>query len=200
MKILITGTSSGVGKELANRLQHFDVIPLSRSILDLSITNDLLDYNIDKVDMLINCAGTGIGGKIDLVNHSDVDVIEILNTNLLAPVILCKKALKLNPNCAIVNITSTNNNRYYAGDLVYSLSKQALATFGSMLRIEYPNVHLLEVRLGLTKTNFNQNRYLKEPERYVDIYQQPHLLISEAVDKIIAVLFDRTIKTIEVSV
>ena len=68
-----------------------------------------------------------------------------------------------------------------------------------MLRIEYPSVDLLEVRLGLTKTNFNNNRYAKYPERYVDVYQHTYQTVDHAVDKIVLVLFDKSIKIIEVS-
>lgn len=199
MKILLTGASSGLGQELNLRLHHHNVLSITRSDLDLSNTNSVVNYQVDSVDMLINCAATGIGGKIDLINHNINDVVTILNTNLLAPVLLTKKALAANPNCKIVNITSTNNNRYYPNDLIYSLSKQALSDFGRMLRVEYPNVNLLEVRLGLTKTDFNNNRYSNEPGRFVDIYQYPHLTVDQAVDKIMSVLFDPVTKFIEIS-
>jgi short-subunit dehydrogenase len=199
MKILITGVTSGIGLSLSNKLQTHQVVGLSRHELDLSDPVAVAEYSVDCYDMLINCAGTGVGGKIDFVNHCDHDAVKILNVNLISPMLLSKKALKENPNCKIVNITSTNNNRYYPNDLVYSLSKQALADFGDMLRVEYPNVSLLEIRLGLTKTNFNHTRYAKYPDRFSDIYQYPHLLADQAVNKIVSVLFDPIIKTIEVS-
>lgn len=199
MKILITGTSSGLGAELASRLHHCDLTVSTRSVLDLSNIKNVIDYEFDFQDMLINCAGTDIGGKIDFVNHQCNDVATIMTTNLLSPMILTSKALKINPACKIVNITSTNNNRYYPKNLAYSLSKQSLSTFGSMLKVEYPDVSLLEVKLGLTKTNFNHNRYAAYPERFSDIYSLPHLTVKQAADQILAVLFDNTVKLIEVS-
>lgn len=199
MNILITGTSSGIGLELSNRLSSCDVQALTRLDLDLSNLSSVSSYNIGYTDMLINCAATGIGGKIDLVNHHDNDIVNILNTNLLAPILLTKKAIIENPKCKIVNITSTNNNRYYPNDLIYSLSKQALSDFGTMLKVEYPDVDLLEVRLGLTKTEFNNNRYIKEPDRFVDIYQNKHLTVDEVVDRLMPVLFDSLIKFVEIS-
>lgn len=198
MKITITGTSSGVGEYLASTLQEeHSVTRISRNECDLSkpIPNNI----IDSCDMLINCAGTGVGGKIDFVNHNPNDIYEILHTNLLAPVELARQALKLNEHCKIVNVTSTNNKRYYPNDLVYSLSKRALADFGNMLTVEYPAVRTLEVRLGLTGTMFNKNRYKKDPDRYYDIYQNRHLTVKQAGGRIMNVLFDDTIKFIEIS-
>lgn len=198
MKITITGTSSGVGQHLASILQDKHTVTcISRDECDLSkpIPNDLISY----CDMLINCAGTGIGGKIDFVNHHPEDINEILHVNLLAPIELTRQALKKNEDCKIVNITSTNNNRYHPNDLAYSLSKRALAEFGNMLRVEYPDIRLLEIQLGLTETNFNDNRYKKEPDRYNDIYHNRHLTVNQVGDRILNVLFDDTIKFIEVS-
>lgn len=199
MKILITGTSSGIGLELSNRLSCHDVLALTRNDLDLSNIDFVSSYNFTCVDMLINCAATGVGGKIDFVNHRDSDIVDIINTNLVAPMLLTKKALATNPQCKIVNITSTNNNRYYPNDLIYSLTKTSLSKFGSMLKIEYPDVKLLEIKLGLTKTNFNNNRYKTQPQRFFDVYQYPHLTVEQAVNRIMDVLFDPTVKFVEVS-
>lgn len=198
MKITVTGTTSGVGQYLASKLQEKHLVTcITRNECDLSkiIPSD----TIGTCDMLINCAGTGIGGKIDFAKHNPEDINEILHVNLLAPIELTRQALKKNEYCKIVNITSTNNNRYYPNDLAYSLSKRALADFGNMLTVEYPEVRVLEVRLGLTETMFNENRYKKEPSRYQDIYHNRHLTVEEAGDRILNVLFDDTIKYIEVS-
>lgn len=199
MKITITGTASGIGFELVNRLQHHDVTALTREKLDLSDIDAVVDYDLGPCDLLINCAATDVGGKIDFANHEIRHVVDILNTNLLSPVLLSKHALAANANCKIVNITSTNNNRYYPNNLTYSLSKQSLASFGAMLKIEYPDVQYLEVRLGLTKTNFNNNRYRYNPDRFNDVYANSHLTVDQVADRILDVLFDSSVKLIEVS-
>lgn len=202
MKILITGTSSGVGAGLARSLMTgHDIISLNRSILDLSLIDQVQQYDIPQIDMLINCAGVDIGGKIDFTNHQSTNVVEIMNTNLVSPMLLVQKALIKNNKCKIVNITSTNNKKYYANNLAYSLSKKALSLFGDMLRVDYPELNYLEVQLGLTKTNFNINRYNngKCMDRYIDIYSNPHLTIEQASAHIVSILFDQT-TFIEVSV
>jgi short-subunit dehydrogenase len=198
MNITITGTNSGVGEYLALRLRENHIVNcITRDSCNLS--KPISDILVTACDMLINCAGTGVGGKIDFVNHRPEDILEIMHVNLLAPMELTRQALKQNKNCKIVNITSTNNNRYYPNDLAYSLSKRGLAEFGSMLNVEYPEVKILEIQLGLTATKFNANRYKKEPDRYQEIYHNRHLTIEQAGDMILSALFNDNIKFLEVS-
>lgn len=200
MKILLTGSSSGVGEALYQHLciEH-DVVAPSQKQLDLSDAGQVINFVDQKYDLLVNCAGTDIGGKIDFINHRSGDIEDILQINLISPVLLTQAVLKLNPLAKIVNITSTNNNRYWPNNLAYSLSKLGLENFGKMLMVEYPTVKYLEIRLGLTKTNFNQNRFKNDQERYVDLYQHPHLLPIDVANKICDVLFDNRVKFIEIS-
>jgi short-subunit dehydrogenase len=199
MKIAITGTSSGIGAALAAQLESHDVVHINRAQVDLSDVAGVQLFDMPPVDMLINCAATGIGGKVPFHQHDRTCVENILNTNLIAPVLLSQKALEQNHNCKIVNITSTNNRQYWGNDLVYSLSKQALADFGEMLRVEYPNTCILEVRLGLTKTNFNINRYRGFEDRFEELYNRPHLTADCVAEQICAILFDNRVKFIEIA-
>jgi short-subunit dehydrogenase len=201
MKILVTGASSGVGKGLVSLLGTTNnVIGLTRQDLDLSKLDQVLKFDMTNVDMLINCAGSDKGGKIEFVQHDPSEVVDIININLIAPVLLSQKALKLNTNCKVVNITSTNNIRYYPNNLTYSLTKKALESFTNMLRIEYPLANILEIRLGLTRTNFNYNRYTNHQDRFIDIYaNNPHLTVDNVVAKINNILFNNTVTFIEIS-
>lgn len=198
MKTLITGVSSGVGQQLLLTIPNS--IGLTRNELDLSIIEDVKAYDLPEADMFINCAGTDIDGKIEFINHSVSSMITIMNTNLISPMILSKKALEKNQYCKIVNITSTNNNRYYPSNLTYSLSKLALSDFGKMLQIEYPALRYLEVRLGLTKTAFNKNRFKNDPSRFQDIYEgNPHLLPKYVAEQLASVIYNDNIKFIEIA-
>lgn len=200
MNILITGASSGVGKGLSLALStSHNVIGLTRTDLDLSNVERVSSFDLPVIDMLINCAGTDIGGKIEFTKHKTSEIVTIMNTNLLAPVLLSQKALQLNKNCKIVNITSTNNIKYYPNNLAYSLTKKSLESFTNMLQVEYPKANILEVRLGLTKTNFNQNRFKGHEERFNDIYSNKHLTIDEAVSQITNILFNDNIRFVEVA-
>jgi short-subunit dehydrogenase len=198
MNIFLTGGTSGVGLALTTLLNNHNVIAPSRQELDLSNIDAVSSYVMPHCDMLINCAGTDVGGKVDFVQHQPELVLEIMTVNLLAPVLLSQKALA-NPLCKIVNITSTNNNRYWPNNLAYSLSKNSLEDFGNMLRLDYPAVRYLEFRLGLTKTKFNVNRYREHPERYNDVYTNPHLTTDQVAEKLVHVMFDDAVKFIEVA-
>lgn len=200
MRILITGSSSGVGQGLLLSLSSsHTIIGLSRSVLDLSVTEQVSNFNMPIIDMLINCAGTDIGGKIEFTKHNTKEVIDIINTNLIAPVILSQKALIKNHQCKIVNVSSTNNIQYYPNNLTYSLTKKSLESFTNMLQIEYPEINILEIRLGLTNTNFNGNRYKGHEERFTDVYSNPHLTVDEVVTRITTVLFNNTVKFKEIA-
>lgn len=199
MKIAVTGASSGVGQALTQKLSAHEVLALDRQTVDLADLAAVHNYTLPCCDVLINCAGTGLGGKQAFLDHSPASIQIVMLVNLMAPVLLAQKALRQNSQCKIVNITSTNNRRYYANDLAYSLSKHALSEFGNMLRIDYPSCRILEVRLGLTQTQFNNNRYSLEPQRWSDIYQKPHLLPDMVAEKITSVLFDDTVKFIEIA-
>lgn len=202
MKILVTGTSSGIGAELVQQLNKMSthiVVPVTRDHLDLSNIDAVQQYELPVIDMLINCAGTDCGGKIEFINQAQASISTILTTNLLSPVLLSHKALVLNSECKIVNITSTNNKQYWPNNLAYSLSKKALGEFGNMLQVDHPAVKYLEIRLGLTKTRFNQNRYVGYEDRFTDVYCNAHLTTGVAVDRIVSALFDNTIKFIEVA-
>jgi short-subunit dehydrogenase len=200
MKIIITGTSTGIGKELSNQLsKDHNVVCITRDNLELSNVDAVSNYNMATVDLLINCAGTDRGGKIDFTQQDLDSITNILTINLLSPILLSHKALKLNSACKIVNITSTNNKQYWPNNLAYSLSKKALSEFGRMLQVDYPMVNYLEIQLGLTKTNFNQNRYVGYEDRFNEVYCNTHLTPEAVVKRILSVLFDHTVKFIEIS-
>ena len=188
--ILITGTSSGVGKALLDVLSEDNtVVGLTRDDFDLDYP-DRID-KLESVDVLINCAGHDLGGKVKFTEHKFEYWHKIMNTNLISAMRLTQLVLQNNPKAKIVNVTSTNNDHFYPGDLVYSLSKKALEEFGRMIQIEFPASTIKEVRLGLTKTNFNQNRHRLKHKTIDNLYEIDHLKPEDVARQIADFIFDR---------
>jgi len=186
--IAITGCSSGVGKELVKILKHeHQLIQLTRDIIDLDFPERIRSFG--KVDMLINCAGHDVGGKVPFSEMHWSYWSRVLNTNLISAMRLSQLAIQENENVTVVNITSTNVEKFYPGDLAYSLSKKALQIFGDMLRYEHPSVTVKEVILGLTKTNFNANRHKEKHKPMDDLYAMEHLVPEEVASMIAEFIF-----------
>jgi len=192
--IAITGTSSGVGKELYNVLsKDYDVIGLTRNDINLDYPDRIKE--LGKVDVLVNCAGHDLGGKVKFTEHKFEHWHKIMNTNLISAMRLTQLVLEHNPKAKIVNITSTNNDHFYPGDLVYSLTKKALEEFGRMIQIEFPDSTIKEVRLGLTKTNFNQNRHRLKHKPIDNLYDLDHLKPNDVARQIADFIFDKDLFT-----
>lgn len=196
MKICITGTSSGIGKKINDLLvqKNYITIPLTRNEIDLGDIASVINYDFSYCDILINCAGNDLGGKCLFTEHDPKKWTEVLNVNLTSSILLTQKALMKNPKSVICNITSTNCDKYYGNDLIYTLTKNSLSNFTDLLKVDFPDGKFKEFRVGLTKTNFNKNRY-KFSENTADddkFYSQPHLEPSFVAQKIVEFVFSDT--------
>lgn len=142
IRVLITGTTSGIGKatyDILSANSLYNVESLNRDRLDLSDWEAVRRYKIPEVDVLINNAG----GRQD----DDLDTVMV---NFLSPMTLARKAFDVNPEVIIINNTSSYCHTYWGNDLIYSASKKALAEFRKDFMIDHPSVIMHEVRPGLT--------------------------------------------------
>ena len=154
--IVITGTSSGLGKELA-KLFVADgkrVIGLSRKVNNENIEHiqtDLLDeastasavkkISADKepLEALINCAG--VYGEEPIEQLSANEIERIYKTNVFAPMLLTSGLMKKikADGADIVNVASTVGTKAYVDQASYGGSKWALRGFSQNLQLELKN-------------------------------------------------------------
>ena len=175
--VLITGASSGVGKELAVYLsENYNVILNGRDIkrledtrqkckndayiwqYDLSkietLSNELTDWLIDhglKISFFVHCAG--VMKMVPLRSVDDSILKETFYTNVFSPELIIKvlSSRKINDRClkSVVFVSSNISNRGASAFSTYGSSKAALDGLMRNLSVELaPNVRVNSVLPG----------------------------------------------------
>jgi len=184
----ITGGSSGIGFSLIQLLQNEKVFFPTRKELNLDNIDIASNYDVPFVDIAVHIAGHDLGGGVNFLEHKIEDFIKIINCNLLSTIILSKKLLLKNKNCVQVYITSTNLDKFYSNNLIYNLSKKSLHSFINLLKIDFPAANIKEARIGLTKSEFNNNRHKNNHKPINDLYNQAHMTSTYVANKILELI------------
>lgn len=185
MLAVITGASSGIGKEIAYRLakQNYNLILIARRLdrlesikNDLSeypISVDLLDYDIsdlnkcesliaslksNRPDIFINNAGFGVYGD-SLTVDTDKE-LEMINLNIISLHYLTKELIKIMDKGTIINISSMA--AFLPTPLLasYAATKAYVYSYSQAVNYELKKnnkqVNVMTVCPGPVKTEFNQ--------------------------------------------
>ena len=167
-KAVVTGASSGIGKEVASRLLNlgYRVIGISRTVSDADFSDDnftpiqadLSDeistlgiceqLKKENITVLINCAGFGRFEPHEELSYKTIKDMTFLN--LTAPMLLTNATLKnlKNNDGYLINISSIEAIRASKFAGVYSATKAGLKAFGDSLFEETR-------KSGLSITNIN---------------------------------------------
>lgn len=189
--ILITGASSGIGKEAVSYFlsKNHTVIGLSRKKpldveipyyeCDLQDTSNIIEtvkqikQDYSRIDILINCAGVGTGGAIEEIES---DLMKwVFEVNLFGLIELTKgfiPILKQGSNPKIINVGSVAGEITIPFQTSYSMAKASLQKFTEGLRIELKPFHIEVTTIlpGDTKTGFTNHRktIIKDLSPYKD--------------------------------
>lgn len=178
-KVVVTGASSGIGKEITARLLKlgYEVIGVSRNIkkedfesqffkpLQADLSNEASTVEICKnlskenIFILINCAGFG-----RFEPHEELSaktITDMVFLNLTAPMLLTNALLRdLKKNSGyLININSIEalKSNKFAG--VYSATKSGLKAFGDSLFEETRKsaLSVTNINPDMTQSNFYSN-------------------------------------------
>ena len=186
-RYFITGTSSGIGKDI-KKLLDGDLYTHTRDELNLDLINTVTSYNVPEVDVAIHVAGHDLGGGVKFLEHDLESLVKVINCTFLSTLILSKKLLEKNKNCLQVYITSTNLDKFYPNNLAYNISKNAVSTMIDLIKIDYPNIKIKEARVGLTKTEFNNNRHKINHKSINDLYASKHMNSQDVAKKVMELI------------
>jgi short-subunit dehydrogenase len=182
-KALVTGASSGIGRETARRLaqEGFQVIASARRQerldelakeneniisrpVDLSDTQELekfcqeISTLSEPVSVLINNAGFSVRGAIEDVSLASIRrLFEVNVFGLIKVTQACLPAMRRVRNGTIVNLSSVVGKFPYPMSGPYAATKHAVEAISDALRMEvHPfGIRVVTIRPGVIGTEFN---------------------------------------------
>ena len=190
--IIVTGGSLGIGKQTAKDLikKGANVLVTGRSedrlkeafkglnvhiiafdmgdINNLSVNaNKCLEILDNRVDVLINNAGTGVSKSID--NLSIEDFLEVFNVNVFGLSLFTKDiipSMKENKQGTIINIGSTASLKGYKNGSIYASSKFAVRCLSQCWQAELRpyNIRVCQINPSEVTTAFANSSRIERQE------------------------------------
>jgi len=206
MVILITGTSSGFGKAIAEELllrghivygtsrKNVGNIANGLKMLQLDVTSreqvkNAVAHIIEqekRLDAVINNAGIGIGGAVELATQQEIDIQ--MNTNFFGVVNICSEALlhfRKNRKGLIINVSSIGGIFGIPYQGFYSASKFAVEGYSEVLSLETSKfgIKIVLVEPGDFNTGFTKNRIISAETQNNDDYKKSFERVLKNIEK-----------------
>lgn len=186
--VVITGATSGIGKVTREMFEqrgdvvcalarhddgqskHFYACDVSNEAAVKDVLNQI-GKKFGKIDILINNAGYGISGALELVQSEQIR--GMFDVNLFGTIYCYKYALKYMPvGSKVINISSACALFPLPYRGYYCSSKAAVSMLSQCMRMECKplGIDVVAVCPGDVKTNFTKNRVknFDTNERYAD--------------------------------
>ena len=214
--ILITGSSSGIGKVAAETLkaEGYKVFQTGRKLLDIenyisinlsdpNNVNKLYNYvkeNFGDIDILVNNAGEYVYSPIDKMKPDEI--IQIFNSNFISHYYLTSLVvpyMKQKKFGRIVNIASISGVVGEANASLYSATKSAYFGFSKALALELAeyNITVNSISPGWVETQLTENALSEEEKKEtLDVIPQKRFVEPVEVANLIKYLISDNAKGI----
>ena len=200
--ILITGASSGIGKEISKVLSNHNLFLTGRRNLNQNnyFACDLSEYNSckeliqkadeyfnSKIDILINCAGSYIYKPIEKMTENEINYL--INLNFKSVYILSSfiiPYMKKNNWGRIINIGSISGMVGEGQAALYSATKAALSGLTKALALEAAqnNITANQINPGWVETPLVNILNDNEKQEIIDVTPQKRFITPNEIAKL----------------
>ena len=196
--VVITGASSGIGQSAAIFFLNSgaNVVLVGRdedtmksyckknnfknaTIMKLDLSKDIQIYDLkssiverlQKIDILINCAGIKFDGDVEKTFPQDFDYTVGINLRSIF-IILRLLERYFTQGASIINISCLYGTRPMAGVISYAMSKAGLETLTKYAAAEFASLGIRINGITACPVETNSFRYIKLSENEIDYFKQ----------------------------